>query len=214
LKATALRLVALFGIVSALILGGASGAAAHETRKVGPYEFTVGWGDEPTYTTYKNSVQLLIADAKSGEPFNNLEDTLDVEVTFGDQSTTMPVEPDFLPGVFGEEGDYRAWLTPTRAGEYTFHFTGTVGNTEVDEEFTSGPDTFATPVDVKEVEFPVKDPTTGELAQRLTQELPRAEEAAADEADSAKTIAIVGVIVGIVGLIVAIVALVGARRKA
>ena len=213
MKATTVRVVVVLGMTAAILLMGVPGAHAHETREVGPYEFVVGWGDEPVYTTYKNSVQLLITDAKTGKPFNDLKDTLDAEVTFGGESTSLAMEPNFLPGVFGEEGDYRAWLTPTRPGEYTFHFTGTVGKTEINEEFTSGPDTFGSPVDVTDIEFPAKDPTTGQLAQRLEQELPRVQSEAADEADSVKTLAYISLGLGILALIVAIVAVTRSRRN-
>jgi hypothetical protein len=43
----------------------ASPAAAHEARTVGKYHFVVGFGDEPAYAGEKNSVQLILADART-----------------------------------------------------------------------------------------------------------------------------------------------------
>src|SRR2546430_215399 len=40
----------------------ATPAFAHEVRKVGAYEFTVGWEHEPTYTGVENAVQLILKD--------------------------------------------------------------------------------------------------------------------------------------------------------
>ncbi len=203
-------LAALIVAVTAFI---PSPAGAHETRAIGPYELVVGWGDEPNYTTFKNSVQMIVSDAKTGKPILDLGGTVEVEVTAGAESTALAMEPDFLPGVFGEPGDYRAWLTPTRSGEYSFHFTGTIGDTEIDEMFTCGEETFDCPVDVQEIQFPAQDPSTGELAGRLDRELPRVELRALDEASSARTVGYVGAGLGAVGLIVAAVALRGGRAR-
>jgi hypothetical protein len=207
----------LLGVTTLAILVFVMGgpAAAHETRKVGPYEFVVGWGDEPTYTGFKNSVQLLLSDAKTGKPVIDLEDTLDVEVIFGDTSTTMTMEPDFVPGAYGEPGDYRAWITPTRAGEFTFNFTGTINGVDIDESFTSGEDTFATPEDVREIQFPVKDPSTAELTERIEREVPRLQQqaiAAADDADAARTLGIVAVALAALALIAGVTGLALGRR--
>lgn len=198
-------LSALIGAVSALP------AAAHETRKVGPYEFVVGWGDEPTYTGFKNSVQLILSDAKTGKPLNELGGTVNVAVIFGEASTTLEMEPDFLPGVFGEEGDYRAWVVPTRAGEYSYQFTGSINGTDIDETFTCGEETFNCPVDAGEIEFPERDPSRAELAGRLEQELPRVAEAT-DDASTSQTLGWVGIGLGAIALVAALAAMLRGRR--
>jgi hypothetical protein len=70
------------------------------------------------------------------------------------------------------------------------------------------------------VEFPVKDPTLGQVAERLDREFPRITSQLAatrqdvgDKADSAKTLAYVGIGVGAVALIAAIIALIAGRRR-
>jgi hypothetical protein len=205
----------------ALTLVGAAPALAHEGRKLGDLEMEVGWGTEPAYSGEVNSVQILLV--HDGKPVVDLGDTLDVEVTFGDQTQTFSLEPFFEEGEFGTPGDYRAWLIPTTAGQYSFHFTGTIDGEDVDETFTSGPKTFDDVQNPQSVEFPVQQPSTGELAERIDRVEPRLASAisdvqadvqtTSDDVSSAKTIGLIGLVVGAIGLIVAIVALVASRRK-
>lgn len=207
-------------LAAAVVLLGSTPALAHEERAVGDLDMEAGWGAEPAFAGEVNSVQLLLS--HGGEPVVDLGDTLDLEVTFGDQTTALTLEPFFGEGE-GTPGDYRASFIPTRAGQYTFHFTGTIDGEDVDETFTSGPSTFDDVENPRSVEFPVQDPTTGELADRIDREVPRlvssvddvqaSAQASADDASSAKTLGLVGLIVGAAGLVVAIVALVASRRR-
>src|SRR5690606_23544359 len=68
-----------------------------------------------------------------------LDVRLQAEVTFGDQTTTVTFRP-----AWGEVGHYIADLTPTLPGDYTFHITGNIGDTQVDEIFTSADGQFST----------------------------------------------------------------------
>ena len=217
MKASSVRVIAMAAAILVAMSLAAPAALAHETRRVGPYEFTAGWGDEPVYTGFKNSVQMILADARSGDPVNELGGTVEAEVIFGDASTTLEMEPNFLPGVFGEEGDYRAFVIPTRAGEYSYRFTGSINGTDIDETFTCGEETFDCPVDAGEIEFPERDPSRAELAGRIEQEIPRVAaeaSAASDDASSAQTLAYVGIGVGALGLLVALAALMRGRGRA
>ena len=210
-------------LVGALLLLGAAPSLAHEGRKLGDLELEVGWGTEPALAGQVNSALILLV--HHGEPVVDLGDSLEFEVTFGDQTQEFPIEPFFEPGEFGTPGDYRAWFIPTRPGEYTFHFFGTIDGEDIDETFTPGPGGFEEVESPQPIQFPEQDPSTGELAERIDREVPRltssvgdvqtAANAAADDASSAKTLGLVGLIVGAVGLIVAIAALVvsGRRRK-
>jgi hypothetical protein len=188
-----------------------SAASAHEHQLVnGKYGFTVGWGDEPAYNGFKNSVQLILEDANH-KPITDLTDTLKVEVTSGSQKTTITMEPNFEVGEFGEPGDYRGWLVPTRPGTYSFHFTGTIHGDAIDKTFTSSETTFDDIKSANEVEFPAKDPSAGELAQRLQRAESRAAaqaKGAKDDASTARTIGIVGIAIGAVALVAGI-----ARRR-
>jgi hypothetical protein len=178
------------------------------------YLFVVGWSDEPTFTGAKNAVGLNISDFQTEEPITEkIPVELEVEVIFEDESSgPLTMEPSFSDPSF-----FEATIAPTRPGEYTFHFTGTVGDLEVDEEFTSGPDTFNSPQELREIQFPVQDPTTAELAERIDQELPRvqeeavaaaqnATESASDDVDAARTIAFIALGLGVIAVILGIVA--------
>lgn len=68
----------------------------------GPVRFTVGWGDEPTYTGLKNSVHVTITEA-SGTPVADLGDTLEVEVIKG-PTGRRPLVANFRVGQFGTPG--------------------------------------------------------------------------------------------------------------
>jgi hypothetical protein len=211
----------LAGSVTLLLAAGASLAGAvapawaHETRIVGSIRLVVGWGDEPSFTGFKNSVQVTVSET-NGPPVTDLGDALTVEVIKGDDKTTLPLVPNFRVGAFGTPGDYRAWLTPTRPGAYTFHLTGTVQGQKVDETFTSSKTTFNDVEDVTNIAFPAKDPSTGQLATRIDREVPRLEAAvreAEDRADTARTVGLVGVAIGAVGLLAGAAALVVAGRR-
>jgi hypothetical protein len=202
-----------------VMVAGSGTAFAHEERTVGKYHFAVGFGSEPAYTGEENSVQLFLHDSKDN-PVTDLGDSLKVEVKYGNQSLSLPIEPFFEVGEFGIPGDYRAWFFPTQPGDYTFHFTGSIKGQQVDESFTSGPQTFSPVEDPTGVEFPVKEPTVGDVAARLTREVPRltaqisaAKAEAEHRADSARTMGIIGLVVGLVGLVIAVLALVSSRRR-
>jgi hypothetical protein len=225
-----LAAAAILAVATLMLIPGV--ASAHEEKEVGPYAMAVGFGTEPgTYAGQPNSVQLLLS--KDEEPVTDLGDTLTVTVEFGDQtSDPMTLEPFFEIGEFGTPGDYRAFFVPTQPGDYTFHITGTIHGTKVNESFTSGPKTFATVEDIAGATFPKVDyPTNADLASRIQTESDRtlsaltaattagtdaqaAATSAKDAADSAKTVGIIGIVVGAIGLIVGAVALSAARKKA
>jgi len=184
--------------VAGLIAATSPGAWAHEHRTVGGVQMTVGWGDEPTYTGIKNSVQLILQD-KTDKPITDLVDTLKVEVRFGSQSFG-PLDLERAFGkTFGRPGDYRAQIVPTRPGTYSFHFIGSVDNQKVDETFTSSDTTFDNVQDASAIEFPVKDPSAADLGGRLDRLGPRVDDARAD-AGRAIQIGAAGLLAGVVGV--------------
>lgn len=219
---TMLRLGAAAALgLATLVVFGAGPASAHEERTVGGFHLAVGFGEEPAYAGQENSVELFLHDAND-QAIADLGDTLQVIVGYQDQTMPpMTMQPNFEVGEFGTPGDYRAFFFPTRPGSYSFHLTGSIKGQKVDETFTSGPDTFSDVQDPSSVEFPAKDPTTGQLAERLDRELPRvtagAQAAAAgvrDRADGARTLAVIGVVAGGLGLILGAAGLaMGLRRR-
>lgn len=214
------RILAATAATAVLVLP-AGPALAHTDVGEGDLRMIVGFGTEPAYSGQPNSVEVLLT--HGGRPVTDLRPgDLQVEVRYGDASATMDLEPNFAPGVFGEPGDYRAWFVPSEPGEYTFHITGTVDGEEVDEEVTSGPNTFSEVTDVTEVTFPeVEAPSNEELATRIERESSRASEALAeadallavaeDDASSARTIALIAIVVGALGVIAGIAGIATAR---
>jgi hypothetical protein len=218
-----LAILAALGLVVLL----ASPAGAHERRQASGYSYVVGFGDEPAYAGEKNSVQVMVSDG-AGKPVRNA-DGLKVMVMAGGKQTELKLEPQF-GDTWGTPGDYRAFFIPTAAGQYTFHLHGTIAGRKIKaQRFTSGPSTFSNVEDPAKVAFPVKSPTTAQLAARVDREVPRlsaslqgalaaqqqaatAAERARDAAGQARLLAIAGVLVGAAGLLVAGLAI--ARRPA
>ena len=211
------QLLSAAGAVTVLALVAAVPASAHEVRKVGSYEFTVGWLREPAYADEQNAVQFLLKDSKG--PVNDLGDTLKVEVIFESQkmpaqSLTATFDPDTGLGM---QGEYLASLIPTRAGKYTFHFIGTIKGQAVDQSFTSSPTTFDEVKEPTAVEFPAQDPTRGQIAQKLDRIDPRiaaAQSTAKNDAELARNLAIAGIVLGAFGTVALVMVLVGGRRSA
>ena len=204
------RLAVLVAVATITLLLGAAPAWAHEARDVGAYHFLVGWGSEPAFVGQENSIQLVLTDRATGKPVLNLG-TLKVTAVFGSQTMVFALEPTFDPDTgLGTPGDYRAWLFPTAPGDYTFHFTGTIGSQKIDQSFTSGPTTFNPVQDPTTVEFPLQMPTMTELSQRVSVALPRL--ASSSQSSRAELFGIVGMVVGALGLAVAVVALATSRR--
>lgn len=159
----AIRIVSLL-ITCLFLLAFAAPAMAHETRSEEGLGAVVGWAIEPAYVGYPNAVQLRLSNGNT--PIADLgADELKVEVLFGDQKTAaLPLEP-----AFNSPGEYRAPLMPTRPGDYSFRFFGTIKGQPYDQTFTSGEETFTAPKNPADVSFPAKDPTAGELAARVEQ---------------------------------------------
>jgi hypothetical protein len=215
--------------VTGLALLPATPSLAHGEAGEGDLVLTIGFVNEPAFAGMPNGAQMIVE--HDGQPVTDLRTgDVQVEVTFGDEtSEAMDFEPAFaFEGeqlVFGEAGDYHAEFVPSQPGRYTFHITGTIDGEDVDEEMTSGPDTFSTVEDVAAASFPaVNAPTNEELATRIDAESSRAAdgvaaaEAAAATAESAassaRTVGVVGVVLGAIGIIAAIAAMASARRKA
>jgi hypothetical protein len=180
-----------------MLLAGGSPASAHERRTVGDqWQFVVGWGDEPAYSGFKNSVQLILS-GMDEQPVVDLGETLDVEIIFGDEKRKLKMEPAFRVGSFGRPGDYRAYITPTRPGTYTFRFVGTIKDTKIDESFTSGEETFDGITDTGDIQFPARDPSNAQLATRLDRQFDRLD----GDLGSVRAFALVGLALGLVALI-------------
>lgn len=157
-----IRQILALTAVAALLLGGYGlfRADAHEQRDVADqYSFVVGFLDEPAFAGEQNGLDLRISTLDptggvSSEPVEGAEETLSAEVSYGDQ--TMPLE---LDTVYNEPGSYRAIFFPTAPGDYSFHITGTIGDTSIDETFTSADGEFGAVQDPAPLQFPALNGT-------------------------------------------------------
>ena len=204
---------AAFGVLLAVAIP----ASAHEVRTVGAYEFTVGWLHEPAYADEQNAVQFLLKDSK-GNPVSDLGDTLKVEVIYqGQKMPALSLDPTFDPDTgLGMQGEYLASLIPTRPGNYTFHFTGSVKGQTVDQSFTSSPSTFDAVQQPNAVEFPAQDLSRSQISQRLDKtdsRLTAAQTTASNDVALARNLAVAALIIGVVALVGAGAALSMRRRS-
>ena len=201
-KAATVSALAVLGATTLILT--APPASAHERRQVGEYEFVVGWWTEPAFANQPNGPEVTIT--RRQNPVVEGVD-LSVDVIFGEETTTYELEPAFIVGVFGEPGNYNAHLVPTRPGTWEYRIYGTVEGAEVDETFTSGPETFGDIEDPAENAFPVADPNNADLAERIEQEAAQVSELEAkteDDVKGARTLGLIGLIVGAVGLVAAV----------
>lgn len=146
---------AILGATSALLLPGI--AAAHEERDVAGTSMEVGFIDEPVFVGNRSGLEILVSTGET--PVEGLETTLKATVTAQGQTRDLPISPRF-----GQTGTYQSYFIPTAAGQYSFHITGSISGTAVDETFTSGPSTFGDVEDSAAGQFPVALPAPADLA--------------------------------------------------
>jgi len=168
----------------ALTIGGslllqAGPALAHESRVVGDVVMVVGWSSEPTYAGFQNAAGVHLSEVgaseeEEGPPISDAD--IQVEILFGDESSTTTTGPLPMEEAFSEPGLFEADIIPSRPGTYTYHVTGTVAGQEIDEFFTSSEDTFSNVNIPADIQFPEQDPTAGELAQAIDRLSSRADE--------------------------------------
>jgi hypothetical protein len=189
-----LAAVAAFAIVVSSFASSSNLALAHERRIVGPYTFVVGWLNEPAYVNVMNSLDLTVTETNGGKAIEGLDKTLKADLTFGGSTTPLPLT---LAARFGQPGKYSGFVLPTRVGEYIFHITGSVGTTNVDEKFESGPGRFGSIESTDPLQYPAKLPSNTDLAARL---------------DQLQTLVIAGIVLGGLALLGSAAGLVMRRR--
>jgi hypothetical protein len=185
--ATVAIVVSSFAFTSNIALG-------HERRVVGPYTFVVGWLNEPAHVSLMNSLDLTVTETSGGKAVEGLDKTLKADVTFGGSATPQPLT---LAARFGQPGKYSGFVLPTRVGEYIFHITGTVGTTNIDEKFESGPGRFGSIESTDPLQYPAKLVSNTDLAARL---------------DQLQTLVIAGILLGGLALLATAAGLVMRRR--
>ena len=186
----------LAGLLAGLVV---APALAHEERDVGDYALEVGFIAEPVYVGERSGLEFHVT--KADQPVSGLDQTVKAEVIYGSQTRDLP-----LTEREEEPGWYESVFIPTAAGRYTFHLTGTIETTPLDESFTSSPSGFDEVQEATSGQFPSTLPTVAELSA-----------AANKGADAASQVTIALVLGGaglVVGLLALGIALAGRRRPA
>lgn len=182
--------VLLFGLLTV-----PTSALAHERRTVagGKYDVVVGWDVEPAFTSEKNAASIRISKAGSdpAEPIEGADKTLKLQLKQGASTRDVP-----LRAVFGQKGYYVADFVPTRAGDYQWTFTGAINGDPVNETFDTADGKFDKVGPIADLQFPVAAADSVQLAA--------ATQAAQADAQSARTLAYVGIGLGVVGLLAAL----------
>lgn len=181
-----------------VLLVSPTAALAHGDIGSGTTSLVVGWGTEPAYAGFPNTVEVTAE--VDGEPRNDAR--LRVTVHFGEADSTTASEELLLEKAFGRDGTYHASIIPTEAGTYTFRIVGRVGEDEIDETITSGDDTFDDVQEPTELQFPTKLVPQSDLADQLVGQATAATAAtdaakeAKDAASGARIIALIALAVG------------------
>ena len=140
-------------------------AAAHERRMVGPYQFVVGWLNEPAYVGLMNSLDMRITDTRvtPAKAVEGLEKTLTADLQTGGLGS-LPLT---VTARFGTPGAYNGYVMPTTTGTYTFTIKGKIDTLDVNEKFESGPGRFGDIESTTALQYPNKVPAADELTKRL-----------------------------------------------
>ena len=153
------------GVVLAVLLALFATVSAHEPRVIGgKYNLALGWSHEPAYTGLLNQVEIFISevdpnaptpapgaadDEAGGTPVAGADETLKLEVGYGGKTKVLKLSEDYET-----KGHYLADIIPTQPGDYTFHLTGKIGDTDVDETFNSADGKFSSVEPITDIQFP------------------------------------------------------------
>ena len=207
-------IISSVGVLAALLLAliPLSSASAHEVRHVGNYTFIVGFLNEPAYANSQNAISLTLCNGKTcqiagggddgpvSNPLNDADKSLKAEVsTGGSAPLALTLQP-----VDGSPGKYTADFIPTKTGDYTFHFTGTLNGQKIDEKFTSGPNTFS------EVDHLTTYPASQAQATTTQQGNSDLQAQIQDAKNTGVLVGSLGALIGLIGLGTAVIAL---RRR-
>src|SRR5579871_667821 len=170
---------------------------AYERRTIdgGKYDVVVGWDTAPAFVNQHNAAGIRISKAGTNpaQPITDADETLQITIQQGSQTQQFP-----LRAVFGQPGYYVADIVPTRAGDYVWTFSGTLGGDQVNERFDSADGKFDSVTAASGIEFPIAAPDPDQVNAQL--------QAAEASTQRALTVAYIGAGLGLLGCILAIVA--------
>ena len=164
-------------------------ALAHERRTLGAgkYDVVVSWDIEPAFAGERNAASIRISKAGTNpaEAVTGAERTLKVDIRQGAQTKTFD-----LRAVFGQPGYYVADIIPTRDGDYVWTFNGAIGDDKVAEKFDTADGKFNAVERATRLEFPIAAPDPAQVSSDI--------QSARSAAESAQTMALLGVAVGVI----------------
>lgn len=146
------RLLSILSLLIVVLSLASISAFAHEGQEVGDYEVHFGWRNEPAYVGQFNGPEVFLSlhNASEDDPFpEDIEVSLEAEVTFGSESVTIPLEAGW-----GTTGYYYADLIPTLPGDYVFRIFGSIGDTPVDLTYDSANGGFSSVEPAGDIQFP------------------------------------------------------------
>jgi hypothetical protein len=191
---TTSRVAAVLGASLLLVLLLVPGTAlAHERRTVanGKYDLVVGWNVEPAYAGQMNQASIRIMNDGTTTPVTGADKSLKLAIRQGANTQAFP-----LKAAFGQDGFYTADIMPTRVGDYQWILAGDINGNAVNETFDTADGKFNAVQEASGVQFPVQ---LGDPAQNVA-----SVQAAQADAQSARTLALIGIVVGVVGLLVGV----------
>jgi len=156
-----------------------SAVFAHGDEPCGSFTCKVGWINEPVVVGQFNGLDLSITekdDSSKGVP--GAEATLKFEIIYGGVKKIFPLRP-----LRDQPGHYTTDILPTRAGQYTFRFFGTLNGEAI--EVSLEPEEVAA---ASAVEFPEASNVANVTAALQSQ------------AQMAQTLAVVGIGLGLIGI--------------
>lgn len=164
--------------LSAALLALPDAIHAADKQTVGSLQLTIGWGDEPAFAGFRNSIDVGVSD-NAGAPGVDPSNALSVEVSFGERRLRLPLIP-----VERQPGLYRAWFVPSRAGSYAFHITGRLKGETIEISSTCSEKTFQCVTEARDAQFPERDPSAAQLTDSISQSQARVQQAIDDAAEA------------------------------
>jgi len=209
MKALLSALTVAAAALIAPLAAGPDRALAADDRQVGPFRAIVSWQVEPPMVGAPNAIQLRLL--RDGAPVSGVDRALKLEATFVVTKRMLELAP-----VAGAAGTYAAPIIPTRVGEYTFRFFGSLNGTAIDETFASGAGGLATVRSNGDLGFPDSADTLDRLTKmgdevRLnTQRIPAIQKNSEDtkaESTESRQFAVTSLVLGFITVFIAAVAL-------
>jgi hypothetical protein len=223
MKKTATGAMALFGMLTFLILANSSmpSAFANQTKKFGNVNIEIGWANEPPLAGQLNTVTVGVTTASDNKPVANAVEQLQATIKKGGDTKTLNLIPQEQEGVYG------AQVIPAQIGDYEMVLSGSVNGQAV-----NGSIPLDVVTDPKQLSFPANaggssdQISSGVINQfktaitDLTSQVDDAKAAAAQaqnasqtaqsikaSADGAYMFGMIGVGIGVAGVALAVIAL-------